>query len=71
MPYFKTIGQTPYYIKSQKKRLFETKQCNKVQMAMNKIGITCKREQMTYGCVLTYQDNYDAWVSSMTSNPKI
>jgi len=68
MPYQKDfIGQTPYYIKQDMERFFQRKHCHKITKALDKINIKYDIQHKAYGCKITYQDNYDAWLSSLTS----
>ena len=68
MPYQKDfIGQPPYYIKQNMEKFFERKHCHKITKAMDKINIKYNFKDVSYGCKITYQDNYDAWLDTLTS----
>ena len=68
MPYKKDfIGQTPYYVNQDMDRFFQLKHCHKITKAMDRINIKYEIKQLPLGCKIKYQDNYDAWLSRLTS----
>jgi len=68
MPYQKDfIGQTPYYIKQDMERFFKRKHCHKITKALDNINIKYDIQHLPFGCKIKYQDNYNAWISNLTS----
>lgn len=65
MPYTKEIGKSPVYHSEQIIRSIPMNKCMKVIYDFRKDNISHHRDRREVGCVLMYEDIYDAHVEKL------
>lgn len=69
MPYFKVVGQTPYYVPGFETRTFQNKTARRVVAGLRDIGVDTRLVNRHEGCDVTYPDNLSVYVEEL-SRPK-
>ncbi len=66
MPYFKVIGQTPYYVPGFETRTFQSKTARRVVSGLRDIGVDTRLDNHHNGCDVTYLDNFSVYVEELS-----
>ena len=66
MPYFKVIGQTPYYVPGFETRTFQKKTARRVVAGLRGIGVDTRLVNHHGGCDVTYLDNLSVYVEQLS-----
>ena len=66
MPYFKLIGQTPYYVPGFETRTFQNKTAQRVVAGLRSIGVDTRLVKRHKGCDVTYMDNFSVYVEELS-----
>ena len=69
MPYFKVVGQTPYYVPGFETRTFQNTTARRVVAGLRDIGVDTRLVTHHNGCDVTYPDNFCVYVEEL-SRPK-
>lgn len=66
MPYFKVIGQTPYYVPGFETRTFQNKTAQRVVAGLRSIGVDTLLVKRHNGSDVTYLDNFSVYVEELS-----